>query len=138
MYIFPQSIAADKFTTGGLWLDHDLMSTEHRQTFEEDDRIPPHAPHLGPIGPPSKISKPPPGSMVKSMSVGSSIGSRGDMGRTDGGRYSPIGSRGTRTSPNSSATTSSPQRSSDPSPVAKSPLLGAAPPGGLLPTPEKC
>ena len=66
------------------------------------------------------------------------------MGRgAEGGRFSPIGSRGgaTRTSPGSGGgvVNVSPQQwSTDPSPVAKSPLLGPAPPGGLLPTPEKC
>ena len=70
-----------------------------------------------------------------------STGVNSDVGHSAGsGRYSPIGSRGgARTSPSSGITTVSPQqRSLDPSPVAKSPLLGPAPPGGLLPTPEKC
>ena len=118
-----------------LWLDHDTAIPDHRQAFDEDDRLP-QPPNLGPIGPPSKFSKPPQGGVSKPIPPGT----RGDIGapgRVEGGRFSPIGSRGTRTSPNS-GTTASPQRSSDPSPVAKSPLLGPAPPGGLLPTPEKC
>ena len=115
--------------------------TEARQIFDEEERVP-HTPGLGPIGPPSKIPKPPQGVVGKSTSVALSGGTRGDIGppgRAEGGRFSPIGSRGARTSPTSGVTAAcSPQRSSDPSPVAKSPLLGPAPPGGLLPTPEKC
>ena len=121
---------SDKFKP---WLDRDVI-TDHRQTFDEEDRLP-TVPSLGPIGPPGKMSKPHQGGAVKSVPSGT----RGDVGapgRMEGGQFSPIGSRA-RTSPNSGMTMS-PQRSTDPSPVAKSPLLGPAPPGGLLPTPEKC
>ena len=132
----------DKFKPSP-WMDRDLAATDHRQCFDDEETIP-LAPNLGPIGPPSKIPKPlPPGGSVNMKSTpGAPPGPRGGEpggggGRGEGGgRFSPIGPR-SRASP-SSGMTVSPQRSTDPSPVAKSPLLGAAPPGGLLPTPEKC
>ena len=132
----------DKFKSSP-WVDRDLAATDHRQCFDDEEKIP-LAPNLGPIGPPSKIPKPlPPGGSLNMKSTpGAPPGPRGGEaigggGRGEGGgRFSPIGPR-SRASP-SSGMTVSPQRSTDPSPVAKSPLLGAAPPGGLLPTPEKC
>ena len=124
--------------SSGFWLDQERSDHHHhRQPFEPEETFPSN---LGPIGPPSKAQKPPVGGLGKSGGSSGPVGGRGDVGgRPEGGRFSPIGSRGgVRTSPGGGAANMSPQqRSSDPSPVAKSPLLGPAPPGGLLPTPEK-
>ena len=144
--MFSQSQQTDRFA-GAVWLDSDRnISDHHRQPYDGEDRLPPTVSSLGPIGPPSKIPKPPMVGGPPKLVSSSSVWGRGEIGPPGrgsevGGRFSPIGSRGgTRTSPSGGGVVnvSPQQRSSDPSPVAKSPLLGPAPPGGLLPTPEKC
>ena len=95
-------------------------STEEfrRQSFEEDDKLSPLASNLGPIGPPSRSTRQPP--------AGRGGGTPAPGSVSPGG-----GSHPSKTSP----PIASPQRR-EPSPVAKSPLLGTAPPG-LLPPPDK-
>ena len=94
--MFSQSQLTDRFT-GAVWLDSDRNITDHhRQPYDGEDRLPPTASSLGPIGPPSKIPKPPiVGGPPKSVST-SSVGGRGEIGPPGrgsdaGGRFSPIG-----------------------------------------------
>ena len=127
---------AEKVKTSPWW-DHDKI-LDTQQSFEDDEKIL-MAPNLGPIGPPSKVQKPPGSASgmktVPSMAPGPRNEPPGGVRGDPESRFSPV--MRSHSSP-SSGINSSPQRNSNPSPVAKSPLLGAAPPGGLLPTPEKC
>lgn len=103
----------DKRNKSNPWSDSD-KSSEFHQSFEEEDKLPLSV-GLGPIGPPSKSSK------------------QTQMTMSASGTFSPPTPLA-KTSP-TTALNMSPQRN-DLSPAAKSPLLGAAPPG-LLPPPDK-
>ena len=108
----PLSAQGDKRNKSNPWSDSDLSSDFH-QSFEEEDKLSLSVgSSLGPIGPPSRSGK---------------------MMMAAGGSFSPPTPLA-KTSP-TSILTMSPQRS-ELSPAAKSPLLGAAPPG-LLPPPDK-
>ena len=96
---FSQTQLSDKFTSG-LWME-DRNIADHRPSFDGEDRLTSAAPSLGPIGPPSKIPKPPmAGGPAKSVSSSvSMVGGRGGGGEigppgrgAEGGRFSPIGS----------------------------------------------
>ncbi len=104
------------------WSDSTDTSTDfRRQSFEEDNALSHPAANLGPIGPPSRTIRQP------QTIMGGAHGG----GTPTPGSFSPGGSQLPKTSP----TGASPQRN-ELSPAAKSPLLGAAPPG-LLPPPDK-